>query len=99
MIMRTLCGIAGAVVLGGCAVSIGVRPVGPGLFMVSERRAPVLGGGPEAERVALAEAQAFCGARGLVFVPVQMGPVGNPYSAYGLSGFTATFRCGKGAGD
>jgi hypothetical protein len=79
--------------LGACAVSFGVVPVGPDSFAVSERRAPVLGGGPEARRAALAEANDFCAAQGRAFVPLAMGPFGNPYSAYGPSGFTATFRC------
>lgn len=79
--------------LSGCAVSVGVVPVGPDTYMVSERRAPVLGGGPEAQRVALLEANGFCEQQGRVFAPVAMGPVGNAYSLYGPSGFTTTFRC------
>jgi len=81
------------VFLSGCAVSVGVVPVGPDTYMVSERRAPVLGGGPEAQRVALLEANEFCRQHGGVFAPLAMGPVGNAYSLYGPSGFTTTFRC------
>lgn len=78
---------------GGCAATIGVQPAGPGVWAVSEMRAPVLGGGPAAQDAALREANAFCAQQGLVFVPVQMGPSGNPYSSYGPLNFTATFRC------
>ncbi len=80
-------------VLGGCAVSVGVVAVGPETYAVSERRAAVLGGGPEAQRFALAEATEFCARQGRVFAPLVMGAVGNPYSAYGPSGFTTTFQC------
>jgi hypothetical protein len=85
-------------VLGGCAVSVGVVAVGPETYAVSERRAAVLGGGPEAQRVALAEATGFCAQQGRVFVPLAMGATGNPYSVYGPSGFMATFQC-RPAGD
>jgi hypothetical protein len=95
----TRCGLAAAVLVGGCAVSLGVVRVGPDTYSVSERRAPVLGGGPEAQRAALAEAEGFCAQQGRVFAPVAMGPVGEPYSAYGPDGFVATFRCrSQGAG-
>jgi hypothetical protein len=79
--------------LAGCAATIGVQPAGPGVWAVSEMRAPVLGGGPAAQDAALREANGFCARQGLVFVPVQMGPGGNPYSPYGPVSFTATFRC------
>ena len=79
--------------LAGCAVSIGVRPAGPGLFMVSERRAPVLGGAAAAQRAVLSEATTFCQAQGGVFAPVSQGAVGSPYAHYGPTGYVATFRC------
>jgi hypothetical protein len=79
--------------LGGCALSSGIRPVGPDAYTVSEVRAPVRGGGAEAERVVLAEATSFCQAQGRVFAPIAMTPAGNPYGLYGPSGFDATFRC------
>ena len=82
-----------ALSLAGCAATIGVQPAGPGVWAVSEMRAPVLGGGPAAQDAALREANGFCAHQGLVFVPVQMGPGGNPYSQYGPVSFTATFRC------
>jgi hypothetical protein len=82
-----------AVFLGGCAATSGIVPYAPGTFLVSEMRAPVLGGAAEAQRAALAEATGFCAQQGLVFVPVTMGPGGYPYSAYGPTTFTATFQC------
>jgi len=74
-------------------MSTGIIPNGPDTFLVSEMRAPVLGGAAEAQRVALWEANGFCAQQGLVFAPVMMGPGGYPYSAYGPTNFTATFRC------
>ena len=82
-----------ALSLSACAVSVGVLPAGPGVFAVSERRAPVLGGGPAAQRAALSEADAFCRQQGRVFVPVTMQAVGDPRSLYGPNGFTTTFSC------
>lgn len=76
-----------------CAGSIGVVPAGPDSWMVSEMRAAVLGGGPAARDAALAEAEGFCAQYGRVFVPIQMGPAGNPYGTYGQLAFNAQFRC------
>ena len=84
MVVLTLC---------GCAGSVGIVQNGPDTFMVSEMRAPVLGGGAEAQRAALGEAGAFCAGQGRVFAPVSMAPGGYPYSAYGPTNFTAVFRC------
>ncbi len=81
------------VLLSGCALSSGIRPVGPNTYTVSEMRAPVRGGGPEAQRVVLAEATAFCEQQNRVFVPLMMTPAGNPYGLYGPSAFDATFQC------
>jgi hypothetical protein len=79
--------------LGGCALSSGIRQIGPDAYTVSEVRAPVRGGGAEAERVVLAEADDFCRRHGRVFVPMVMTQAGNPYGIYGPSGFNASFRC------
>jgi hypothetical protein len=70
--------IAASLALAGCAMSTGVIPYGPGIFLVSEMRAPVLGGAAQAQRVALSEANAFCARQGRVFVPVMMAPGGYP---------------------
>ncbi len=80
-------------VLSGCAMTTGIVPNGPGTFLVSEMRAPVLGGAAQAQRVALNEAMAFCARQGRVFTPVAMAPGGYPYSAYGPTNFTVAFRC------
>ncbi len=79
--------------LAGCAGSTGIVPYGPGTFLVSEMRAPVLGGAYQAQRVALAEANDFCAHQGRVFAPVSMAPGGYPYGHYGPTNFTAVFQC------
>ncbi len=83
-------------ILAGCAGTTGIVATGPGTYLVSEMRAPVLGGAAEAQRVALAEAQGFCASQGLSFVPISMAPGGYPYSAYGPTNFTANFACQQG---
>ena len=88
-----LAGLLSVSGLAGCAATIGVQPAGPGVWAVSEMRAPALGGGPAAQDAALREANGFCAQQGLVFVPVQMGLGGNPYGHYGPLAFSATFRC------
>ncbi len=90
------CGLAGLALLltlAGCAGTTGIVPTGPGTYLVSEMRAPVLGGAAEAQRVALAEAEGFCASQGLRFVPLSMGPGGYPNSVYGPTNFTANFVC------
>jgi hypothetical protein len=87
------CALAATFILTACAMSTGIVPYGPGVFLVSEMRAPVLGGAAEAQRVALGEANDFCAHQGLVFAPVMMGPGGYPYSDYGPTNFSASFRC------
>jgi hypothetical protein len=93
MRVRPLAGSLSVLALAGCAATIGVQPAGPGVWAVSEMRAPVLGGGPAAQDAALREANGFCAQQGLVFVPVRMGPGGDPYSHYGPLAFSGTFRC------
>jgi hypothetical protein len=66
---------------------------GPDTYTVSEKYAPVRGGGDEAERVALTEANDYCTQKGRVFVPNNMGQAGNVASPYGPNGYTVTFRC------
>jgi hypothetical protein len=79
--------------LAGCAISSGIRAVGPGTYAVSEMRAPVRGGGEEARRVVLAETDAFCRQQGRVFVPLDMRPDGDIRSPYFPTAFDALFRC------
>ena len=80
-------------IVGGCAMGTGVVPYGPGIYLVSEMRAPVLGGAAAAQQAALTEAETFCAARGRKFSPLGMGPGGYPYSDYGPTNFSAVFRC------
>ena len=82
-----------AALLVGCGTSTGVLPTGPDSYFLSEMRSPVLGGGPEAKRILLAEATAFCQGQNRVFVPVDMGPDGDPYTPYYPTAYTAHFQC------
>ena len=66
---RLLAAAALVVPLAGCATSTGVLPAGPDTYTLTERFAPVRGGGTEAERVALTKANDFCVEKGRVFVP------------------------------
>ncbi len=79
--------------LGGCAAGSGILQVGPGVYALSELRAPVLGGGGEAMRVVLAKAAAFCQHQSLAFLPLQLRPDGDPRTPYYPTAFDATFRC------
>jgi len=79
--------------LAGCGAGSGIIPVGPDTFALSEMRSPALGGGPEAQRIVLAEANAFCRQRGRVFVPLMMRPDGDPFTPYYPTAYDATFRC------
>ena len=79
--------------LTGCAFSTGVVPVGPDTYTVSELRAPVLGGGAEAERVVLAKAGRFCERQGRKVFLLDVRPDGNPNTIYWPTAFDATFQC------
>jgi hypothetical protein len=74
-------------------MSSGIVPVAPGIYTVTEVRAPARGGLPAAEQAVLADATVFCGQQQRKFVPVGMGPGGDPRDIYGPSAFTATFAC------
>jgi hypothetical protein len=62
-----------AAILVGCASSTGILPAGPDTYTLSERFAPVRGGGDEAQRDALTKANEFCIQQGRQFVPAMMG--------------------------
>jgi hypothetical protein len=79
--------------LAGCTFSTGIVPVGPDTYSVSEMRSPARGGGAEAERVLLAETDAFCRRQNKVFLAIDMRPDGDPYTPYYPTAFDATFRC------
>jgi hypothetical protein len=83
----TLCAL-----VGGCAASTGILPAGPDTYTISERYAPIRGGGVEAQREAMTKASEFCVQQGLQFVPAVMGPVGTQRST-APTGYTVTFKC------
>ena len=88
--------VAAAIGLVGCGTSTGIVQVGLDTYALSEMRSPALGGGLEAQRVALAEAAAFCAQRGRVFQPLRLNPSGDPRTPYYPTAFDAVFRCGGG---
>jgi hypothetical protein len=61
--------ITSAVPVSGCASSTGILPAGSDTYTISERFAPIRGGGDEAERDALTKANDYCAQQGrkLVF--------------------------------
>ncbi len=79
--------------LAGCGTTTGIVPVGPDTYTVSEMRSPVLGGGGEARRVVLTEADAFCRRQGRSLQPLSLRPDGDPYTPYYPTAFDAVFRC------
>jgi hypothetical protein len=79
--------------MAGCTFTTGIVAVGPDTYKVSEMRAPARGGGAEAERVVLAETDAFCRRQNKVFLAIDLRPDGDPYSPYYPTAFDATFRC------
>jgi hypothetical protein len=85
--------VPGLLALAGCATSTGILPAGPDTYTVTEHVAPVRGGGSEAERVALTEANQFCVQQGRVFVPVTMGAVPSTIDVTITNGYAVTFRC------
>ncbi len=92
--MRTLPLIMlGAMAVAGCALSSGIVPIGPDTYVLSELRAEAAGGGPEAQRVVLAEATGFCQQQGRALVVLDLRPDGDPRSRYWPTQFDATFQC------
>jgi hypothetical protein len=85
--------IASAVALGGCATSTGILPAGPDTYTLSEKRAPILGGGDAAEQDALTKAADFCTQKGLTFVPNNMGQNNAARNRYGPTRYEITFKC------
>ena len=76
-----------------CTATSGVIPIAPDTYTVSEMRAPAVGGGPAARAAVVAEAAAFCTRQGMVVVPLELRPDGDPYTPYFPTAFDATFRC------
>ena len=79
--------------LAGCGYGSGVLAIGPDTYALSEERPPVLGGGREANRVALARAGGFCSRQGRVSVILELRPDGDPFTPYYPTAFDVTFRC------
>ncbi len=79
--------------LAACAYSSGIIPVGPGIYSVSEMRAPARGGELEAQRAVFAKIATFCGQQNRVVLPLATQPDGDPFTPYGPTAFDATFRC------
>ncbi len=85
--------VLAALSLTGCGSTTGIVPIAPGTYRLSEMRAPVLGGGAEARRVVMTRAVGFCQRQGLVFVPLDLRPDGDPLTPYYPTAFDATFQC------
>lgn len=79
--------------LAGCGFSSGVMAVGPDTYAMTEERAPVLGGGREANRLVLAEADRFCRQQGRASAILDLRPDGDPFTPYYPTAFDVTFRC------
>ena len=62
-------------------------------YTVTERVAPVMGGGMEAQRRALAEASGYCKSQGREMMPLDLKDAGNLNNPYGPTGYSVTFRC------
>lgn len=76
-----------------CAQSTGIIQVGPYTYTLSELRAPVRGGGAEAQRVVLATAKDFCRRQGRELLLLDLRPDGDPDTPYWPTAFDATFQC------
>jgi hypothetical protein len=77
----------------GCAMTSGVVPIGPDTYVLSEMRAPVRGGGAEAQRAVLAGAAGFCQRQGRSVLLLDLRPDGDPRGDYWPTAFDATFQC------
>lgn len=78
--------------IAGCSSSSGILPAGPDTYTVTERLVPMLGGGTEAKRIALGEANAFCEQHGRKFYSLNM-EEGGSTTQWGGTGYSVTFRC------
>ena len=85
--------IVASALLAGCGLSSGIAPIGPGIYALSEMRAPVRGGGAEAHRVVFAEATGFCQQQGRRLLVLDLRPDGDPRIAEWPTAFDMTFQC------
>lgn len=79
--------------LSGCGVSSAVVATAPDTYVLSEERAPVLGGGPAARRLVLARAERFCRQQGRADMILELRPDGDPFTPYWPTAYDVTFRC------
>ena len=91
--MRVAWAVPMLVAVTGCSSSTGIVPIGPNLYVLAELRAPARGGGGEARRMVLAEADGFCRRQGSVAQILDLRPDGDPFTPYYPTAFDATFRC------
>jgi predicted naringenin-chalcone synthase len=70
MLRPPLIAVGLAAVLAGCAMNTGVLPLGPDTYRIQVARAPILGGGMEAQKAALTQAQEYCAAQQKEFVTI-----------------------------
>ncbi len=71
----------------------GIVAIGPDTYVLSEMRAPVRGGGAEAQRAVLDEAAGFCQQQGRAMAMLDLRPDGDPRGYYWPTAFDATFQC------
>jgi hypothetical protein len=90
--MRLFLGFVGALALAGCTSNTGILPAGPDTYTLTTRAAPILGGSDAAQGTALNEANEFCQAKGMVFVPNNMAPQAG-ITTPRPTGYSVTFRC------
>ena len=76
----------------GCMASTGILPAGPNTYSLKQSVAPIAGGGMEAQRRALEEANAYCRSQGREMMPVESRGA-DPRGIYGEVSFNITFRC------
>ena len=70
MRMGIYAGVVSCVAVRGCAAAVdsGVMPLGPDTYRMQVGRAGIMGGGMEAQKVALSEAQQYCNSQKREFV-------------------------------
>ena len=85
--------VLAGVLMAGCGLSSGIVPIGAGVYVLSEMRAPVRGGGAEAHRAVLGEAAGFCQQQGRQLTILALRPDGDPRMREWPTAFDLTFRC------
>ena len=83
--------VAALLVLGGCAQSGGVMPMGPDTYTTSAAAAPARGGSSEARRLALSEANQHCAALSKEILVLDVSTATT--NIHGAGSAEVTFRC------